>query len=67
MCEVGLLASLSGTGFRLVTEKLDEKLCVHNYRHAGIPLSCGKAQSVTGEVVESGQKQVAVSSATSGV
>src|SRR5262249_30982254 len=33
-------------GFRLETQKLDDKLCVHNYGHggAGITLSWGTAQ-----------------------
>jgi D-amino-acid oxidase len=49
-------------GFRLATEKLDDKLCVHNYGHggAGITLSWGTAQLATEEVLKSGQKQVAV-------
>ena len=49
-------------GFRLAAEKLDNKLCVHNYGHggAGITLSWGTAQLATQEVVKSGQKQVAV-------
>ena len=49
-------------GFRLEAEKLDDKLCVHNYGHggAGITLSWGTAQLATEEVRKSGQKQVAV-------
>jgi glycine/D-amino acid oxidase-like deaminating enzyme len=49
-------------GFRLAAEKLDDKLCVHNYGHggAGITLSWGTAQLATEEVIKSGQKQVAV-------
>ena len=49
-------------GFRLAAEKLDDKLCVHNYGHggAGITLSWGTAQLATEEVLKSGQKQVAV-------
>jgi D-amino-acid oxidase len=49
-------------GFRLAAEKLDDKLCVHNYGHggAGITLSWGTAQLATVEVRNSGQKQVAV-------
>ena len=49
-------------GFRLAAEKLDDKLCVHNYGHggAGITLSWGTAQLATEEVRNSGQKQVAV-------
>jgi D-amino-acid oxidase len=49
-------------GFRLAAEKLDDKLCVHNYGHggAGITLSWGTAQLATEEVRKSGQKQVAV-------
>jgi len=49
-------------GFRLAAEKLDNKLCVHNYGHggAGITLSWGTAQLAAEEVRKSGQKQVAV-------
>jgi D-amino-acid oxidase len=49
-------------GFRLAAEKLDDKLCVHNYGHggAGITLSWGTAQLATDEVRKSGQKRVAV-------
>ena len=49
-------------GFRLAAEKLDDKLCVHNYGHggAGITLSWGTAQLATEEVRKSGPKQVAV-------
>jgi len=49
-------------GFRLAAEKLDDKVCVHNYGHggAGITLSWGTAQLATEEVIKSGQKQVAV-------
>lgn len=49
-------------GFRLAAEKLDDKLCVHNYGHggAGITLSWGTAQLVTEEVIKSDQRQVAV-------
>jgi D-amino-acid oxidase len=49
-------------GFRLAAEKLDDKLCVHNYGHggAGITMSWGTAQLAIDEVSKSGQKQVAV-------
>ena len=49
-------------GFRLAIEKLDEKLCIHNYGHggAGITLSWGTAQLATEEVRNSGQKQIAL-------
>jgi D-amino-acid oxidase len=49
-------------GFRLAAEKLDDKLCVHNYGHggAGITLSWGTAQLVAAEVRNADQKQVAV-------
>ena len=49
-------------GFRLAAEKLDDKLCVHNYGHggAGITLSWGTAHLAVEEVLASGQKQVAV-------
>jgi D-amino-acid oxidase len=49
-------------GFRLATEKLDDKLCVHNYGHggAGITLSWGTAHLATEEVHSSGRKEVAV-------
>ena len=49
-------------GFRLATEKLDDKLCIHNYGHggAGITLSWGTAQLAINEVNASGQQRVAV-------
>jgi D-amino-acid oxidase len=49
-------------GFRLAAEKLNNKLCVHNYGHggAGITRSWGTAQLAAEEVLKSGQKQVAV-------
>ena len=49
-------------GFRLAAEKLDDKLCIHNYGHggAGITLSWGTAEIATEEVGRSGQKQIAV-------
>ena len=49
-------------GFRLAAEKLDDKLCVHNYGHggAGITLSWGTAQLAVEEVRKSEQKQIAV-------
>lgn len=49
-------------GFRLAAEKLDDKVCVHNYGHggAGITLSWGTAQLATEEVRKSDQKPVAV-------
>ena len=49
-------------GFRLATEKLGEKLCVHNYGHggAGITLSWGTAQLAVEAVLASGRKYVAV-------
>ena len=65
-----MLTSLLRSGFSFGgAEKLGDKLCVYNYGHggAGITLSWGTAQLAADEVVESGQKQVAVSSATSGV
>jgi glycine/D-amino acid oxidase-like deaminating enzyme len=50
------------SGFRLATEKLGDKLCVHNYGHggAGITLSWGTAQLAVEQLANSGQKQVAV-------
>jgi glycine/D-amino acid oxidase-like deaminating enzyme len=49
-------------GFRLAAEKLDDKLCVHNYGHGGcgITLSWGTAQLATAEVRDSNHKQIAV-------
>ncbi len=49
-------------GFRVAAEKLDDKLCIHNYGHggAGITLSWGTAHLAVEEVLASGQKQVAV-------
>ncbi len=49
-------------GFRLATEKLDDKLCIHNYGHggAGITLSWGTAQLAMDEVNASGGQRVAV-------
>ena len=49
-------------GFRLAAEKLDDKLCVHNYGHggAGITLSWGCAQLAVAEAHASEAKQVAV-------
>jgi D-amino-acid oxidase len=49
-------------GFRLAAERLDDKLCVHNYGHGGcgITLSWGTAQLATAEVRNSDQRQVAV-------
>jgi D-amino-acid oxidase len=49
-------------GFILAAEKLDSKLCVHNYGHggAGITLSWGTAQLAAEEVLKSGHQQVAV-------
>lgn len=46
----------------MAAEKLDDKLCVHNYGHGGaeITLSWGTAQLATDEVRKSGQKPVAV-------
>lgn len=50
------------SGFRLEPQKLDDKLCVHNYGHggAGITLSWGTAQLAASEILASGQRQVAV-------
>jgi glycine/D-amino acid oxidase-like deaminating enzyme len=49
-------------GFRLAAEKIDDKLCVHNYGHggAGITLSWGTAQLASEKVANSSHKQVAV-------
>src|SRR5262245_35312576 len=49
-------------GFRLAAEKLDDKLCIHNYGHggAGITLSWGTAELTSEQVARSGQKQIAV-------
>lgn len=49
-------------GFRLAAEKLDDKLCVHNYGHggAGITLSWGTAELALNEVNASGRQRVAV-------
>ena len=49
-------------GFRLETEKLDDKVCVHNYGHggAGITLSWGTAQLAVALALNSPQKDVAV-------
>jgi glycine/D-amino acid oxidase-like deaminating enzyme len=49
-------------GFRLATEKLDSKICVHNYGHggAGITLSWGTAFLACEEVRNSGHRQAAV-------
>lgn len=49
-------------GFRLAAEKLDDKLCVHNYGHggAGITLSWGCAQLAAAEARASEAKQAAV-------
>ena len=50
------------SGFRVVAEKLGEKLCVHNYGHggAGITLSWGTANLAAQMVRDSGARQVAV-------
>ena len=49
-------------GFRLETERLGDKLCVHNYGHggAGITLSWGTAQLAAERVRDSAQKKIAV-------
>jgi len=49
-------------GFRLATEKINDKLCVHNYGHggAGFTLSWGTAQLAVDEVLHSHQQKVAV-------
>jgi D-amino-acid oxidase len=49
-------------GFRVDTEKLGDKLCVHNYGHggAGITLSWGTAQLAVEQVRAAAPKQVAV-------
>jgi glycine/D-amino acid oxidase-like deaminating enzyme len=49
-------------GFRLAAEKLDDKLCIHNYGHggAGITLSWGTAQLAIDEVNASGRQRAAV-------
>src|SRR5215470_7573209 len=56
------LRPFRAAGFRLATEKLDEKLCVHNYGHggAGITLSWGTAQLARAEVLGSDKEQIAV-------
>jgi D-amino-acid oxidase len=50
------------SGFRLSTEKLGEKLCVHNYGHggAGITLSWGTAQLAVEQLQGVDAKQIAV-------
>jgi D-amino-acid oxidase len=49
-------------GFRLATEKLGDKVCVHNYGHggAGITLSWGTAQLACEEIRTLGHNQIAV-------
>jgi D-amino-acid oxidase len=49
-------------GFRLAAEKLNDKICVHNYGHggAGITLSWGTAHLACEELRDSDHKQVAV-------
>ncbi len=49
-------------GFRLAAEKLDHKICIHNYGHggAGITLSWGTAHLACEELRDSGHKHVAV-------
>lgn len=56
------LRPFRASGFRLVAEKLDDKLCIHNYGHggAGITLSWGTAQLAMDEVHASGRQRVAV-------
>ena len=50
------------SGFRLATEKLGDKLCVHNYGHggAGITLSWGTAHLAIEQLQDTDAKQIAV-------
>lgn len=50
------------SGFRVSTEKVGDKICVHNYGHggAGITLSWGTAQLASEMVLASGHKVIAV-------